>query len=136
MTILQIQNAHVTIPEREDSMMRKLITLVFLAPLCACSTIPSGPSALVLPGQQKNEAQFRGDDVACRQFAHTRLLATPHPPQSLGEGQLHFDIDYLQCMYGKGHMIPVSGEVVANPLPGTTNPIPPVDSQGFSHAPP
>jgi len=57
--------------------------------LIACSTIPSGPSALVLPAAHKNATQFRTDDAACREFAHAQLVATPHPPQSLEEGQLH-----------------------------------------------
>ena len=88
-------------------------TLLFLTTLSlsACSTVPSGPSALVLPGQHKDQQQFQKDDASCRKLAHSQLLAAPHQPQSLGEGQLHFDIYYLQCMYGQGHLIPVSGEV-------------------------
>jgi len=88
-----------------------ILTTFFLT---ACSTVPSGPSALVLPGQNKDQQQFRNDDASCRKLAHSQLLAAPHQPQSLGEGQLHFDIYYLQCMYGKGHLIPVSGEVIPN----------------------
>ena len=93
--------------------MRKLVTLVSLAPLMACSTVPSGPSALVLPGDQKNPAQFKADDAACRKAAHAELISDPHQPQSLSEGQLHFDIHYLQCMYTKGHLIPLPGEVIS-----------------------
>jgi len=44
---------------------------VFL--LSACSTIPSGPSVLVLPGSGKNFDQFHNDDLACRQLIHTQL---------------------------------------------------------------
>lgn len=109
-------------------MIRKLSFLISAVSLVACSTVPSGPSALVLPGDQKNESQFRADDVACRKFAHSQLESATHAPQSLGEGQLHFDINYLQCMYAKGHLIPVSGEVVADqpsPKPGSTQPVAP-----------
>ena len=74
-------------------MLRKLITLGCTLPLIACSTIPSGPRALVLPAAHKNATQIRTDDAACREFAHAQLVATPHPPQSLEEGQLNFGLE-------------------------------------------
>ncbi len=37
--------------------------------LDACTTIPIGPSVMVLPGSGKNFDQFRADDYECRQFA-------------------------------------------------------------------
>lgn len=37
--------------------------------LAACSTMPKGPSMLVLPGTAKNFDQFRADDVVCRDYA-------------------------------------------------------------------
>lgn len=98
-------------------MIRKLQALTCTLALAACSTLPSGPSVLVLPATHTSEARFRADETACRQFAHGQLLTTPHPPHSLEEGQLHFDIRYLQCMYGKGHQIPVFGEVISSPPP-------------------
>ena len=109
-------------------MIRKLIPIACILPLIACSTIPSGPSALVLPGQRKNEKQFRADDITCRRFAHAQLVSASHQPQTLGEGQLHFDIHYLQCMYGKGHLIPVSGEVITDPIPNSPSPSPSLKS--------
>ena len=96
--------------------------------LVACSTIPSGPSALVLPGADKNASQFQKDDTDCRKFAHTQLAATTHPPQSLDEGQLHFDITYLQCMYARGHLIPVSGEILTDTGPASAASSAPVPS--------
>lgn len=96
--------------------------------LTSCSTVPSGPSALVLPSTQKNQSQFRADDTECRKFAHTQLATTPDQPHSLEEGQLHFDIDYLQCMYGKGHLIPVPGEVISDKYP----PVPPSAADSFA----
>lgn len=99
-----------------EGVMRILLTgLLFV--ISGCTNVPSGPSALVLPGDPKNESQFRLDEKACRKFAHEQLLATPYPPNSHGEAQLHFDIHYLQCMYSKGHLIPVSGEVIPDPVP-------------------
>ena len=38
--------------------------------LAACTTMPTGPSVLVLPGSTKTFEQFRIDDAECRQFAH------------------------------------------------------------------
>ena len=90
--------------------MRHLLLIVLSLPLLACSTTPSGPSALVLPGKGKSETQFRADDTACRKFADTQLATALHPPHSLDEGQMQFDISYLQCMYGRDHTIPIPGE--------------------------
>lgn len=101
-------------------MTRKILALACAASVAACTTIPSGPSVLVLPAAHAGEARFRADETACRRFAHAQLLNTPHPPHSLEEGQLHFDISYLQCMYGKGHQIPVVGEVISSPPTGVT----------------
>lgn len=50
--------------------------VLLLAPvllLGACTTIPSGPNVLVLPGTGKSFDQFRMDDMSCRQFAHFQL---------------------------------------------------------------
>jgi hypothetical protein len=94
--------------------------------LTGCTTVPSGPSALVLPGQKASEVDFRKDDKACRSFAHQELATTPHKPQSLDEAQLHFDINYLQCMYTKGHLIPISGEILTDKSGSTV--VPPQDT--------
>jgi hypothetical protein len=47
----------------------KVSPLAALLLLGACTTMPNGPSVLVLPGSSKNFDQFRIDDVDCRQFA-------------------------------------------------------------------
>jgi hypothetical protein len=93
----------------------QILTIGLLLLMVGCTTVPSGPSALALPGDPKNEAQFRLDEKACRKFAHEQLLTALYQPNSHGEAQLHFDIHYLQCMYTKGHLIPVSGEVIPDP---------------------
>ena len=52
--------------------MRKLLRLAPLAALlglAACTTIPTGPSVMVMPGSGKNFDQFRADDAECRQYA-------------------------------------------------------------------
>jgi hypothetical protein len=56
----------------EDSIMTKLLRvspLVALLLFGACTTIPTGPSVMVMPGTGKSFDQFRGDDADCRQFA-------------------------------------------------------------------
>jgi Glycine-zipper domain len=50
-----------------------------LAPLAAalllgaCTTMPSGPSVMVLPGSTKSFDQFRLDDYECREFASSQI---------------------------------------------------------------
>ena len=41
--------------------------------LAACTSVPDGPSVLVLPGAGKSFDQFRADDVDCRQYASYQL---------------------------------------------------------------
>ena len=47
----------------------RLILLAALFALGACSTIPTGPSIMAMPGTGKNFDQFRADDATCRQYA-------------------------------------------------------------------
>ena len=44
---------------------------LFLLPLAlaACSSMPSGPNVMVLPGKGVSFEQFRADDLLCRQYA-------------------------------------------------------------------
>lgn len=56
----------------------KLPSLAALALLGACTSMPSGPSVLVLPGSAKSFDQFRIDDIDCKQFASAQVGgATP-----------------------------------------------------------
>jgi len=127
--------------------------------LAACATAPTGPSVLVLPGEDKTFDQFRADDYECRQYASFQVQGTT--PDSIaadsgvksaavgtavgaiaggliggrdgaatgagaglifgaagGTGaarssqmsaQRRYDYAFQQCMYAKGHKIPVSG---------------------------
>lgn len=58
-------------------MMKKSGTrwAAWIAPLLlgACTVMPSGPSALVLPGTGKSFDQFRSDDFSCRGYAQAQL---------------------------------------------------------------
>jgi hypothetical protein len=88
----------------------KILIPVFL--LSACSSMPSGPSVLALPGTGKDYNSFHKDDLMCRQLAHEQIKASPEDPDSKAEGQQNYDINYIQCMYGKGNRVPVPGELM------------------------
>ncbi len=45
--------------------------------LAGCTTIPTGPSRMALPGTGKDFDQFRIDDAECRQYAQQASGATP-----------------------------------------------------------
>ena len=47
--------------------------LAALLMLGACTTIPTGPSVMAMPGSTKNFDQFRSDDANCRQFALSQI---------------------------------------------------------------
>lgn len=47
----------------------KFSSLLALLALGACTTMPSGPSVLAMPGTGKSFDQFRADDAMCRQYA-------------------------------------------------------------------
>ena len=74
--------------------------------LLGCARTPTGPSVLVLAGSGKSLEEFQRDDAVCRTSAAQDLERTKHgdvPPQR------RYDITYMQCMYAKGHQIPVPG---------------------------
>lgn len=129
--------------------------------LAGCTTLPEGPSMLVLPGTGKNFDQFQGDDAVCRQFAKVQIGGqTPNQAAAdsvarsaalgtalgavaggaidgsrgavagAGTGALfggvagagaggssayqlqrRYDYAYVQCMYAKGHRVPVRGDM-------------------------
>jgi len=79
--------------------------------LAGCSTMPTGPSVLVLPGTGKDFNQFNADEEQCRQLAMGQITSHGKPPSSLEEGQQAYDIKYIQCMYGRGHRVPVPAEM-------------------------
>lgn len=156
----------------------RLSPLVGLLLIGACTTMPEGPSVLVLPGTGKSFDQFRADDFECRQFANGQVGGTTAAQASSDSGvrsaavgtvmgaaagavigggkgaavgagtgllvgalagtgaaeasaqgvQQRYNFGYMQCMYAKGHRIPVSGRFTYTnpPAPPTyTAPPPP-----------
>lgn len=57
-----------------------LLALLALG-LAGCTTIPTGPSRMALPGTGKNFDQFQVDDASCRQYAMQASGATPTEAQ-------------------------------------------------------
>jgi uncharacterized protein YcfJ len=49
--------------------------------LNACTTMPTGPSRMALPGSSKNFDEFRADDASCRQYALENTSNTPTQAQ-------------------------------------------------------
>ncbi len=165
----------------------RLPPLIALLMLGACTTMPAGPSVMVLPGTGKSFDQFRLDDSECRQFSSAQvggstpnqaaadsgvksaavgtligaaagaaigggqgaavgagaglaggaLVGTAAADQSSYNLQRRYDVAYIQCMYAKGHKVPVSGRLMSSdpnppaaytpppPPPGTPPPPPP-----------
>lgn len=143
--------------------MRTVPTLLVLSLLtvAGCTTMPTGPSVMVLPGSGKSFDQFRADDWECRNYALGSVggrtagqvaqesgvksavvgtaigaaagaalgghegagvgagtglliggLAGTEAAQASGYGlQRRYDVAYVQCMYSKGHQVPVSGHI-------------------------
>ena len=155
----------------------RLSPLMLLLLVGACTTMPEGPSVMVLPGRGKSFDQFRADDFECRQFAGGQVGGTTAAQASSDSGvrsaalgtvlgaaagavinggsgaavgagtgllvgalagmgaaessgytvQQRYNNGYMQCMYAKGHRIPVSGRFTYTnrPAPATYTPPPP-----------
>ena len=112
--------------------------------LAACATpTPSGPGILVLPGTGKNFDQFRFDDQECRGYALSQVGGKT-PEQAVSDSaarslQQRYDYAFSQCMYAKGHRVPVVGRY-SDPAPSqsaaSTPPPPPPQSASKPPPPP
>src|SRR4051812_16947620 len=89
-------------------MKRRPLAFGALLLLSACGSTPIyGPGVLVLPGTGKGFDQFRSDEHDCRGYAQAQL--NDQEEDSAGPLQRRYDRAFLQCMYAKGHKIPVRG---------------------------
>lgn len=78
-----------------------------IAPLLpACAT---GPQVMALPGSGRTFEEFNADDATCRRFAAQREGTA---------SQRRYDMAYMQCMYAKGHRVPVAGGTAGYTPPG------------------
>lgn len=92
-------------------MIKNLTMAITVFLLDACSTIPSGPSILVLPGTGKAYSQFQNDDLMCRKLVSLQTARSLNESDFDEDGQPIYDIYYIQCMYSKGHRVPVPGDM-------------------------
>lgn len=112
-------------------MARRMLAILILVLLVnACASIPAGPSVLVLPGAGKCFDQFHNDDLMCRKFVLTQFGAIQRESDFKEKAQQDYDIGYMQCMYSRGHRIPVLGEFISDgemqlPPPPPDMPAPP-----------
>lgn len=164
----------------------RVSSLSALLLLGACTTVPTGPGVMALPGTGKTFDQFRADDFECRQFASYQVGgATPDQAASdsgarsaaagtligaaagaaagggrgaaVGAGaglavgamagtgaadtsaysqQRRYDFGYVQCMYAKGHKVPVSGNFASSNSPSGPANVPPAPPSGSPPPPP
>ncbi|MGZ8214606.1 MAG: hypothetical protein ACXWTP_08915 [Methylosarcina sp.] len=107
-------------------MIQILPSLILLLLLASCAaTVPSGPGVLVLPSEEKDLVQFHQDDASCRQFAREPLVSSQNKPHSDEEGQRLYDIGFMQCMYQKGHRVPLPDGLMYGSLQDADWPVPP-----------
>ena len=117
--------------------MRKVASSLGALLLAACATPPpSGPGILVLPGSGKTFDQFRFDDAECRSYAQSTVGGKA--TEQVGSVQQHYDNAYTQCMYARGHRVPVSGRYsdASRPVQSARTPPPPPPGQPPAEAPP
>lgn len=58
-------------------MSRCAVSVIVMCLLTGCTSVPSGPSVLVLPGARKDFVSFTHDDGFCRQYALVQIGGTP-----------------------------------------------------------
>ncbi len=121
-------------------MKRRALAFGALLLLSACGSTPVyGPGVLVLPGTGKSFDQFRSDEHDCRGYAQAQL--SNQEQDSAGRLQQRYDRAFVQCMYAKGHKIPVSGRYSdssesAQSAGVSARPPPPPPGQPPAEAPP
>ena len=88
------------------TLRRATIAIAAAVLIAGCASTPTGPSVMVLAGSGKTIEQFQTDDGTCRQLASQEVAKT-----SGGDvpAQQRYDMAYMQCMYAKGHQVPVPG---------------------------
>ena len=108
--------------------------------LSACGSTPTyGPGVLVLPGTNRTFDQFRFDEQDCRGYAQTQITKANAEQDSAGSFQQRYDRAFLQCMYAKGHKVPVSGrysDSAESTQSAARTPPPPPPGPPPSEAPP
>lgn len=108
--------------------LSKIISCALFLFLVGCVSMPVGPNVMVLPGTGIAFDKFRNDDTLCELYANSQVGNYSGNGSSTEELQERYDVAYVQCMYAKGHRVPVSGEfsdITANSSPSREANIPP-----------
>jgi hypothetical protein len=119
------------------SHFKLVVSSTVMLALTGCANLPSGPAVLVLPGSGMSFDRFINDNTSCQQLALAQaanLVGTASG--SMDINQLRYDAAFIQCMYAKGHQVPVSGQLAlpqAQVAPAAAMPPPP---PGLPPAPP
>lgn len=119
----------------------RLSPLAALLALGACAAVPTGPTVPVMPATGMSLDQFRDDDAVCQEHALAQLGVTGADQAASDSGarstvaetagasasdmQRRYDLGYIQCMYAKGHRVPVLGPMTTQPAPIPPPPPPP-----------
>ena len=118
--------AHDSAKRRAPIGVRWGMLLLWLGMLSACTVVPTGPHALVLPAVGKSMDVFQVEEGECRSYARRQLGGAPEQAASTRLLQVQYDRAYVQCMYAKGNVVPgvvvAPGASVAPPPPGTPPP--------------
>ena len=104
--------------------MTKGFLAVTAVVLAGCASVPNGPGVMVMPGSTKSFDQFRADDAECRQYSSAQVGG-----KSADSGrtpQQRYDFAFQQCMYARGHQIPMArGTMPRQPQRQSSTPPPP-----------
>jgi hypothetical protein len=119
--------------------MKKLALLLLVAGCASEPPPPAGPALLVLPGTGKSFDLFLADDRECRQFASSQVSGSTSDAAS--RVQQRYDHSYTQCMYARGHRVPVAGrysdgQAKRGDASGHPPPPPPPPPEGKPPGPP
>jgi len=117
-------------------------TSIILLMTLGCASIPIGPSVTALTGSGLSMEQFSKDNIHCQQFASHQVIGTPNQVVTKGitrtlanDPQLRYDIAYIQCMYAKGHQVPIYGQFTGITPAQVTSAYPPIPSLAPKLAP-
>ena len=118
--------------------MKRLVPIAaLLAAACSTPDLPAGPNLLALPGTGKTFDEFRADEQACRNVARSDAAARAKDVSDFDALQRFYDGVFTQCMYAKGHKVPVRGNYQStSPQQATRTPPPPPPGQPPPEAPP
>lgn len=117
--------------------MKKLVPAAALLAAACATPLPQGPGLLTLPGSGKTYDEFRADEQACRNVSHSDAAAKAKEVSDYDALQRRYDAVFTQCMYAKGHKVPVRGNYQSsNSAQAARTPPPPPPGQPPAEAPP